>query len=73
MYYFTSATKKEIGKNIAKVRKNKGLKQADVAVDAGLNSSYYGKIERGLVNPSLEKIYRIIKALGVKSSEIFPF
>jgi transcriptional regulator with XRE-family HTH domain len=73
MYYFTSAIKKEIGEKIAKIRRAKKLKQADVAVDAGLNSSYYGKIERGLVNPSLEKVYRIIKALGVKSSEIFPF
>ena len=73
MYYFTTAIKKEIGGKIAKIRRNKELKQADVAVDAGLNPSYFGKIERGLVNPSLEKIYRIIKALGVKSDDILPF
>lgn len=73
MYYFTTAIKKDLGKNIAKIRKNKKLKQADIAVDAGLNASYFGKIERGLVNPSLEKIYRIIKALNIKSSDILPF
>ena len=73
MYYFTTAIKKEIGGKIAKIRKSKKLKQADVAEDAGLNASYYGKIERGIVNPSLEKIYRVIKALNVKSSDIFPF
>lgn len=73
MYYFTTAIKKDIGKNISKIRKNKKLKQADVAENAGLNASYFGKIERGLVNPSLEKIYRIIKALDVKANDILPF
>lgn len=47
--------------------------QVDVAVDAGINPSYYGKVERGIVNPSLEKLYRIIKALKVHSSDILPF
>lgn len=72
-YYFTNLLRVEIGKRLAKVRKTKGLKQVEVAVEAGLNPSYYGKIERGLVNPSLEKIYKIIKTLGIKSSDILPF
>jgi transcriptional regulator with XRE-family HTH domain len=73
MYYFTPAIKQEVGQNISKARKQRKQKQADVAEAAGLNASYYGKIERGLVNPSLEKIYRIIKALEIKSSDVFPF
>jgi transcriptional regulator with XRE-family HTH domain len=72
-YYFTTQLREEIGTNIKKARKRKGMKQVEVAVDAGVNPSYYGKIERGLVNPSLEKLYKIIKCLGVNSSEIFPF
>ncbi len=72
-YYYTNQLKREVGKNIAKIRKKKGLKQIEVAVDAGLNPSYYSKIERGEVNPSLEKIYRIIKSLKVKSADILPF
>lgn len=72
-YYFTPKIRRKIGKNIKKARKEKGLKQVEVAVDAGLNTSYYGKIERGLVNPSLKKFYRIIKALKVCSSDILPF
>jgi len=51
----------------------KKLKQVEVAVDAGLNPSYYGKIERGMVNPSLEKFYSIIRSLSVRSSDILPF
>lgn len=72
-YYFTAKLRQEIGNNIKKARKKKGVKQVEVAVEAGLNTSYYGKIERGIVNPSLEKLYRIIRALGVHSSEILPF
>lgn len=72
-YYYTSKIREEIGKNMLRARKRKGVKQVDVAVDAGLNPSYYGKIERGKVNISLEKLYRIIRALGVKSSDILPF
>lgn len=72
-YYYTIKQRKEIGRNIRKARKNRELKQVEVATDAGLNPSYYGKIERGVVNPSMEKIYRIIKALRVKSSDILPF
>ena len=72
-YYFTPRIRIIIGKRIKKVRKVKNLKQVEVAVDAGLNPSYYGKIERGLVNSSLEKFYRILKALNIKSKEILPF
>jgi len=72
-YYFTSKIRKIIGKRIKKMRKLKKLKQVEVAVDAGLNPSYYGKIERGLVNPSIEKLYGVIRSLNIKSSEILPF
>lgn len=72
-YYFTSKIRKEIGENIMKARKRKGLKQVEVAVDAGINTSYYGKIERGLVNPSLEIFYNIVRALDCKSTELLPF
>jgi len=72
-YYYTAKIRKEIGKNIKKVRKSKNMKQIEVAVDAGVNPSYYSKIERGEVNLSLEKLYRIIKSLGVQSSDILPF
>jgi transcriptional regulator with XRE-family HTH domain len=72
-YYFTNQLKKEVGNKIMKLRKKKERKQIEVAVDAGINPSYYSKIERGEVNPSLEKIYRIIKSLEARSSDILPF
>lgn len=72
-YYFTVRLRKKIGKRLKRIRKKRDLKQVEVAVDAGVNPSYYGKIERGEVNPSLEKVYRIIKALKVRSSDLLPF
>lgn len=72
-YYFTVRQRKKIGNSLKKIRKKKELKQVEVAVEAGVNPSYYSKIERGEVNPSLEKVYRIIKALKIQSSDILPF
>ena len=72
-YYLTRKIKKKIGNNIKKIRQKKNLKQIQVSVDAGIASSYFGRIERGQVNPSLEKLYRIIRALKAKSSDILPF
>ena len=72
-YILTSVTRKKIGKKIKQVRKQKRLGQVEVAVDAGINPSYYSKIERGEVNPSLKIIHSIVKSLGVKSSDILPF
>ena len=72
-YYFTIKLRRKIGNNLKRIRNKKKLKQVEVAVDAGVNPSYYSKIERGKVNPSLEKVYRIIKALKVDSSDILSF
>lgn len=63
----------DIGKNIHKVRSRQNRTQEDVAGEAGIETSYFAKIERGEANPSLEIIYAIIKALHVKSSDILPF
>ena len=72
-YYFTIKLRRKIGNNLKRIRNKKKLKQVEVAVDAGVNPSYYSKIERGKVNPSLEKVYRIIKALKVDYSDILSF
>lgn len=71
--YFTAKVKREIGRKLSKRRKELGLTQVEVAVDSGINSSYYSKIERGEVNTSLEILYKLIKSLKLKSSDILPF
>lgn len=72
-YYLTEKIKREVGKNLQRAREKKGLKQVEVAVDAGINPSYYSKIERGEVNPSIDKLYKVLRALGLRSVDILPF
>jgi transcriptional regulator with XRE-family HTH domain len=62
----------ELGTNIKKVREGIGKTQEEVAKGAGLSSNYYAKIERGGINTTFEKLYKIIKALKTRASEIFP-
>lgn len=68
-----SVVSKEVGKKIKNIREKSGLTQAEVAKKAGINVNYFAVIERGEVSPSLEKVEKIAKALGVKSSDILPF
>jgi transcriptional regulator with XRE-family HTH domain len=72
-YRLSSKMLISIGKNIRKIRERQDWNQEDVAYKAGIETSYYARIERGEANPSLEKIYAIIKALGIDSSKILPF
>lgn len=73
-YRLSQKMLQEIGENIRKVRKQKRKDQLEIAVDAGVEPSYFAKIERGEArNPSLAKIYAIIRALGTSSSQILPF
>lgn len=64
----------ELGKNIRKERRRQRKSQLEIAVDAGIEPGYYSLIERGNArNPSLAKVYAILRALGVTSSHILPF
>lgn len=72
-YHLTSKLLIALGRNINKTRKEQNRNQEDVAFEAGIEPSYYARIERGEANPSLEKIYVIAKALKVNSAKIIPF
>ena len=69
----TESASKKIAQNIKKARLEKGLTQETLAKKAGINSNYYAKVERGELNPSLETISKILKALGIKSSDVLDF
>jgi len=72
-YRLSSKLLIKIGHNIRKARQRYNRTQEDVSAEAGIEMSYYSRIERGEANPSLEIIYAIIKALKIKSSDILPF
>ena len=62
-----------IGLKIKALREAKKLTQAELADLAGIKVNYFAMIERGEVNFTFDKIYRIIKALKIKASQILPF
>lgn len=61
-----------IGLRIKALREAKKLTQAELADLAGIKVNYFAMIERGEVNFTFDKLYKILKALKVKSSQILP-
>ena len=61
---------KRFGARLRALRKERDLSQEEVALSAGLDRSYLGKIERGEANVSLVNIHRIAGALGVRTGEL---
>ena len=59
-----------LGAAIRDKRKQIGLSQEALAVDAGLDRSYVGGIERGEHNLTVLNVKKIADALGVKASKL---
>lgn len=55
----------EIGRRIARARKNKGLSQSELAAKAGVESQTISKYERGVLSPGAEVVFRIADACEV--------
>ncbi len=64
---------RHIGQRFQDARTRKGLTQAEVAKRAGTNTNYYAKLERGEAIPSLKMLEKVLKALGLRSSDVLPF
>lgn len=60
----------EIGKTIARIRKNKGLSLENVASVAGIHRTTVGLIERGEREPTINTAAKIAGALGLTLIEL---
>lgn len=60
-----------LGRQIESLRLAVGQTASAVAKKAGLSSSMYSRIERGMSSPSVDSIDRIAGALGVPVSKLF--
>ena len=60
------------GFKVREQRKLKKISQEKLALLCNIDRSYMGRIERGEVNITLEKIYEIATALNVKVGELLP-
>jgi len=65
-----SATCVALGAAIRSLRVERGFTQEAFAAHAGIDRSYYGAIERGEFNVSLDTIIKIADGLGVRSSAL---
>ena len=63
----------KLGRQIQKLRKEKGYTQEELAEKLHISLSYVGKIEIGERKPNLKMLYKIAKKIGVKVNELIPF
>jgi transcriptional regulator with XRE-family HTH domain len=56
--------------NLRRLRVKRALSQEALAVDAGVDRSYVGRIERGVENPTVETLDRLAKVLEVPAAEL---
>jgi XRE family transcriptional regulator, regulator of sulfur utilization len=65
-----SAASVAFGAAIRSMRTERGLPQEAFAGRAGIDRSYYGAIERGEFNVSLDTMVKIAAALGVSAAAL---
>lgn len=59
-----------VGRNVRRLRQDKGLTQEQLAFEARLDLTYVGGIERGRRNPSLLVMARLASALDSTVMEL---
>ncbi|MBA4745041.1 helix-turn-helix domain-containing protein [Muricauda sp. TY007] len=62
-----------VGKKIRQLRKESGMSQFQLSIEADLTKNQIGRIERAERNTSLVTLNRIAKALKVQLHELFLF
>lgn len=58
------------GRVLRQLRKDAGLTQEQLALEAGIERNYVSLIERGINQPALRMIFKLADALGTSPSEI---
>jgi len=55
------------------LRRQKDLSQEELALRAGINTVYYGQIERGVKCPTIDTLYKIALGLEVPAADLLRF
>ena len=66
-----SEANQALGSAIRAVRKQKGYTQETFALHAEIDRSYYGAIERGEFNVTVDTLISIAAGLGVPAASLF--
>lgn len=59
-----------VGRNFARLRREKGFTQETFAETAGVTQQYVSDLERGLRNPTIVTLYHLASALGISHVEL---
>lgn len=59
-----------MGANVRRARQKAGLTQEQVALQADIDLTYMGGIERGRRNPTVLVLVRLAEALGIHPAEL---
>ena len=62
--------RKLVGRNFARVRREKSLTQEEVAACSGFSQQYISSLERGRRNPTVITLYELAQALGVSHVDL---
>lgn len=62
--------RKLVGKNFARLRREKGLTQEQVEERSGFSQQYLSGLERGKRNPTVITLYELAQALDVDHVEL---
>lgn len=62
--------RKLVGRNAARLRREAGLTQEQLAERCGLSQQYLSKLEQGKRNPTVVTLYEIAQGLGVSHAEL---
>lgn len=65
-----SQANQQLARAMRELRKMCGYSQEDFARRTGIDRSYYGAIERGEFNVSLDKIVQLAAGLGMSAAEL---
>ena len=69
MQAFNDACRR-LSEAVKKARRRVGLSQEALALEAGINRSFVGQIERGVANPSLQVLTKLATALEVDVGDL---
>jgi transcriptional regulator with XRE-family HTH domain len=62
--------RKLVGRNVKRIRQEKGLTQEQFAEVSGFSQQYISSLERGRRNPTVVTVYELATALGVSHMEL---
>jgi transcriptional regulator with XRE-family HTH domain len=62
--------RKLVGRNVGRIRREKGLTQEQLAEISGFSQQYISGLEQGRRNPTIVTLYELATALGVSHLDL---